>query len=115
MYTSAHAISRSSVGAAVAVAQIDRHTALVAVELLEQPVEVAGVGREAHRHDQAERIAGRPFDLHDVGAPFGEDRGRRRHEAVFGDLEHLHTVHHAHAIPLRDPAVVASSCPWFHA
>jgi hypothetical protein len=81
-------------------AQVERDAALVAVELFEQEIEIAGVGDEPHRHDLSQRVAGRPFHLDDVGTPLGENRGSRRHEPVLGNLDHLDSVQHAHRVHL---------------
>ena len=91
-------------GASFRVAQVDRDAALVAVELLEEEVEVAGVGDESHRHDLPQGIAGGSLDLDHVGAPLGEDRRRRRYEPVLGHFQHLHAVHYAHRASLRSAA-----------
>ena len=86
-------------GAALGDAEVEGDPSLVPVVELEQEVEVAGVGDEALLHHGAQRVARRALDLHDVGAPVGEDRAARRHEAVLGQLHHLDPVEHTHAIP----------------
>ena len=94
-------------GAAVVVAQVDRDAALVAVELLEEDVEALDVRDDAQLRVVPQRIARRALDLDDVGAPVGEDRGGRRHEALFRDLEHVHAVEHTHASSLPRTAAVS--------
>jgi hypothetical protein len=85
----------------IVAAQVDGDAAFVAVELFEQEVEVAGVGDQAHGLDAPQRVAGRSFDLDDVGAPLGEHRGGAGHEPVLGDLDHAYAVEHAHRVQPR--------------
>ena len=89
-------------GPAVRVLQIQTDVALVAVHLLDEEVEVAGLRDEALLHHRAQPVALGPLDLHHVGAPVGEHGRGRRHEALLGDLEHAHTREHiGHGVLLR--------------
>ena len=91
-------------GPALGVLQVQADVALVAVHLLDEEVEVAGLHHDPLLHHRAQGIALGPLDLHHVRAPVGEHGRPRRHEALLGDLEHPHSRQHiGHGSSLLPP------------
>ena len=75
-------------------ADVDADALLAPVGVLEQHVHGPHGGHDAGGGESTHGVAALGvLDLDDLGAPVGQDGGRRRHEGVLGDLEDANTLH----------------------
>ncbi len=94
--------------------EVESETLLAPVRVLDAARAPARRGRRGRC--SASRASASPrsdvLDLDHFRTPVGEDRRRRRHEGVLGDLEDADALHHiAHAPSCRAKRVVALSTP----
>jgi hypothetical protein len=74
--------------------EVEPQALLAAVRVLEQHVDGRAHDRQAAGRQAAHGVAPLDvFDLDDLGAPVGEERRRRGHERVLGDLEDADALH----------------------
>ena len=86
----------------VGLGEVEPEALLAPVRVLHEHRHLAAEAGDAGRAQAARGVApGDVLDLDHLGAPVGEDGGRRGHEGVLGDLEDADALHHiGHASPL---------------